>query len=152
MVIGAGPQENVITPPAATAVTTACDVQLPGVPLPMTLVGFEMSSALASAGIAAFPAGLPNWAGGATGAGGGGGGAAEAAVEAEVVAETGAEEAVGGSKGGATLTPGVLVAHPASNANEAKAANRRRMAETLTPRSQFANETAYRSSSAKPAG
>ena len=34
MVTGRGPQENAITPPAATARTTACDVQLPGVPWP----------------------------------------------------------------------------------------------------------------------
>jgi hypothetical protein len=36
MVTGRGPQENAITPPAATAWTTACDVQLPGVPWPTT--------------------------------------------------------------------------------------------------------------------
>src|ERR1700678_3522366 len=36
MVTGRGPQENAITPPAATAWTTACDVQLPGAPSPTT--------------------------------------------------------------------------------------------------------------------
>jgi hypothetical protein len=36
MVTGRGPQENAITPPSATAWTTACDVQLPGVPSPTT--------------------------------------------------------------------------------------------------------------------
>jgi hypothetical protein len=39
MVTGLGPQENVIMPPAATAATTACDVQLAAVPFPMTRVG-----------------------------------------------------------------------------------------------------------------
>jgi hypothetical protein len=36
MVTGRGPHENVITPPAATARTTACEVQLAGVPWPIT--------------------------------------------------------------------------------------------------------------------
>ncbi|MEZ5297282.1 MAG: hypothetical protein R2697_13680 [Ilumatobacteraceae bacterium] len=36
MVTGSGPQSKVITPPAATAFTTACDVQLAGVPVPIT--------------------------------------------------------------------------------------------------------------------
>jgi hypothetical protein len=36
IVTGFGPQENVITPPDATASTTAWDVQLAGVPFPIT--------------------------------------------------------------------------------------------------------------------
>ena len=36
IVTGAGPQLNVMTPPAATAAITAADVQLAGVPLPIT--------------------------------------------------------------------------------------------------------------------
>jgi hypothetical protein len=59
IVTGAGPQKNVITPPAATAATTASDVQLAGVPSPITRVGFDVSSAAASAGIAASPSGFP---------------------------------------------------------------------------------------------
>jgi hypothetical protein len=39
MVTGLGPQEKVISPPAATAATTAWDVQLAAVPFPMTVVG-----------------------------------------------------------------------------------------------------------------
>jgi hypothetical protein len=39
MVTGRGPQENVITPPAATARITACEVQLAGVPWPITWSG-----------------------------------------------------------------------------------------------------------------
>jgi hypothetical protein len=36
IVTGLGPQENVITPPAATAATTAEDVHPAGLPSPMT--------------------------------------------------------------------------------------------------------------------
>ncbi|GAB2835444.1 hypothetical protein GCM10027176_44720 [Actinoallomurus bryophytorum] len=59
MVTGLGPQENRMTPPAATADTTALDVQLPGVPFPITLVACEVSTARAAAGTAAWPSGLP---------------------------------------------------------------------------------------------
>src|SRR5688572_26125388 len=65
MVTGAGPQSNVITPPAATAATTAADVQLAAVPLPTTRSGREVSTARASAGTLARPAGLPARSGGA---------------------------------------------------------------------------------------
>src|ERR1044072_8917934 len=64
MVTGAGPQSKVITPPAATADTTAADVQPAAVPLPMTLVGLLVSSAFASAGMAARPLGVPGAGGG----------------------------------------------------------------------------------------
>jgi precorrin-6B methylase 1 len=53
MVIGAGPQEKVMMPPAATAAITAAEVQLAGVPLPMTRVGRLVSTARASTGTAA---------------------------------------------------------------------------------------------------
>jgi hypothetical protein len=59
MVTGAGPQSNVMMPPAATAFTTASDVQLDGVPLPITRVGRRVSSAFASSGTRAVPPGLP---------------------------------------------------------------------------------------------
>ncbi|GAA3443205.1 hypothetical protein Pve01_54720 [Planomonospora venezuelensis] len=59
MVTGLGPQEKVMTPPAATAFTTACDVQLAGVPSPMTRVGREVSAARAAAGTGTRPPGLP---------------------------------------------------------------------------------------------
>ena len=36
IVTGLGPQLKAITPPLATAATTACEVQLSGVPLPTT--------------------------------------------------------------------------------------------------------------------
>ena len=58
MVTGAGPHENVMTPPAATAATTAADVHEAGVPSPMTRVGCDVSSAIASAGTLAWPSGL----------------------------------------------------------------------------------------------
>lgn len=39
IVTGSAPQLKVMTPPCATAFTTAADVQLAGVPLPITVVG-----------------------------------------------------------------------------------------------------------------
>ena len=59
IVTGSGPQSKVITPPAATASTKAWLVQLSGVPLPTTVVGFETSTNCASAGTAQLPSGLP---------------------------------------------------------------------------------------------
>src|SRR5919107_1851825 len=59
IVIGSGPQLKVMMPPAATADTTASDVQLAALPVPMTRVGLEVSTARASAGIGALPFGLP---------------------------------------------------------------------------------------------
>ena len=49
MVTGSGPHRNVMTPPAATASTTAFEVQPAGVPSPMTWSGCEMSAAPAAA-------------------------------------------------------------------------------------------------------
>ena len=50
MVTGAGPQSNRMIPPAATARTTAAEVQLSGVPRPMTRSGRLVFSASASYG------------------------------------------------------------------------------------------------------
>ena len=58
IVTGSGPQLKVITPPAATAATTACDVQLAGVPLPITRSGCDVSAGAASGG-SGTPPGLP---------------------------------------------------------------------------------------------
>jgi hypothetical protein len=57
---GAEPHEKVITPPLATAATTAAEVQLPALPLPTTVVGCEVSTACPAAGTAACPPGFPN--------------------------------------------------------------------------------------------
>jgi hypothetical protein len=65
--IGLGPQEKAITPPFATASTTAAEVQPAGVPLPITVVGFELSAASAAAGIAAWPSEFPGAGSAATG-------------------------------------------------------------------------------------
>jgi hypothetical protein len=46
-------------PPAATAATTAAEVQLAAVPEPTIRVGCEVSAARASAGTGAWPPGLP---------------------------------------------------------------------------------------------
>src|SRR5262245_52115356 len=59
MVIGSGPQLKVITPPLATAATTASPVQLAGVPSPTTERGVDTSSRPASAGTMHLPSGLP---------------------------------------------------------------------------------------------
>src|ERR1700683_1960703 len=59
MVTGLGPQLNVITPPLATALTTAAEVQLAGVPLPMTRLGWLVFTARAARGTNAWPFGLP---------------------------------------------------------------------------------------------
>src|SRR5689334_3942432 len=50
MVTGSGPHEKVMIPPLATASTTACDVQLAGVPVPTTTSGWEVSTGAASGG------------------------------------------------------------------------------------------------------
>ena len=55
IVTGAGPQSNVITPPAATAATTAAEVQLAGVPEPTTRSGCEVSTPRESTGAAGPP-------------------------------------------------------------------------------------------------
>jgi hypothetical protein len=68
MVTGLGPQENVITPPAATASTTAWDVQLAALPSPITWSGWAMLTGWPAAGTAAIP--VPLLAGACDGAAG----------------------------------------------------------------------------------
>lgn len=50
MVTGLEPQSKVMMPPAATAATTAAEVQPPGVPLPMTWSGELVSTGRPAAG------------------------------------------------------------------------------------------------------
>jgi len=59
IVTGSWPQLNVMTPPLATAATTASPVQLALVPEPTTVRGLELSSACASAGGVHVPSGFP---------------------------------------------------------------------------------------------
>ncbi len=47
MVAGVAPQENVTTPPAATAARKAASVQLAALPLPTTVFGCEVSTGCA---------------------------------------------------------------------------------------------------------
>ena len=56
-----------MTPPAATAATTAAEVQLAAVPWPTTRSGCELSTARAAAGTAAPPPGFPARGSAATG-------------------------------------------------------------------------------------
>jgi hypothetical protein len=58
-VTGFGPQLKVMTPPFATALTTAAEVQLAGVPLPMTWFGWLVFTARATRGTDAWPFGFP---------------------------------------------------------------------------------------------
>src|SRR5687768_12141202 len=55
IVTGSGPQRNAMTPPRATARTTARDVQLSGVPVPTQRSGWEASTARASFGTGTGP-------------------------------------------------------------------------------------------------
>jgi hypothetical protein len=50
IVTGFGPQLNVMIPPAATARTTAAEVQLAGRPLPITWSGCRVSTARPAGG------------------------------------------------------------------------------------------------------
>jgi hypothetical protein len=59
MVTGFGPHLNVMTPPLATALTTAAEVQPAGVPLPMTWFGWLVFTGPAACGTNACPSGLP---------------------------------------------------------------------------------------------
>jgi hypothetical protein len=111
IVTGSGPHENVMTPPAATAATTAADVQLAAVPSPTTRSGREVSTASgreAPTGTGARPA--------ADVAGAG-------AVDVAVVA-TGADADEVAAEVGASLGAGVAaVAVPLSLAGPADAAS-----------------------------
>jgi hypothetical protein len=124
MAMGSSPQENVITPPADTADSTACDVQLPAVPSPMTRVGLLVSSAFAAAGTAAFPAGLPA---------DGMGAFDKDDVDALLVVDEGAGDSGGEEEdgtdvvaitGAGTSIPGVVVAQPATVVSTAKITGR----------------------------
>src|ERR1700722_13544015 len=90
IVTGRGPHEKVMIPPAATAATTAWEVQLAGVPLPIPRVGCAVLTGCAAAGTGAVPAGLP--AGGPAGTAAGGGAGRGAGVRAG-----GGEGAAGGA-------------------------------------------------------
>src|ERR1700735_3529443 len=59
IVTGLGPQSKVMTPPSATACTTAADVQPAGEPSPITCWGWLVSTDRAAAGDSACPSGLP---------------------------------------------------------------------------------------------
>ncbi|MFF0374844.1 hypothetical protein [Actinoplanes missouriensis] len=89
-----------MTPPAATAFTTAAEVQLSGVPSPTVRVGSLVSAALAAAGTEARPFGLPGF--GSFEPEAEGEADAEAELEAEVEADGDADgEADAGSDGDA---------------------------------------------------
>jgi hypothetical protein len=120
IVTGAGPQSKVITPPAATARTTAAEVQLAAVPVPITRSGRPVFAARAAAGTAAWPSGLPGL-GSAAGArvGGAGDGLAAGVAADRAGADAtglGAAGAVGAAAGDG---PG---AHPASTSVQVRAA------------------------------
>jgi hypothetical protein len=62
MVTGSGPQLNVTIPPPLTALDSAWNVQLGGVPVPTTVVGWLLSTGCASAGnvsVVQEPVGFP---------------------------------------------------------------------------------------------
>jgi len=67
IVVAAGPQLKVMMPPWPTAFTTAAEVQLAAVPVPMTWLGCDVLTALAAVGMLACPDGLPHFAGLAAG-------------------------------------------------------------------------------------
>jgi hypothetical protein len=124
IVTGSGPQLKVMMPPAATALTTAAEVQLAGVPVPILRVGWLVSTALAAAGMLAWPFGLPGF--------GRLAGLREAVGEADAEAEAdGVEEGEGegaaADEEGNTKAAGFGSApHPASNKiTEVRRATRR---------------------------
>jgi hypothetical protein len=123
IVTGRGPQEKVITPPAATAATTACEVQLAGVPSPMTWSGWLVLTGCPAGGTSAWPAGLPA-AGSRTGDGdalGLGLGAGELDLAARAIAELAAPATTAPAPGDAPVAPGDAPPHPASMTPDANA-------------------------------
>src|SRR5215813_7845786 len=129
IVTGRGPQENVITPPAATAATTACEVQLAGVPLPMTWSGWRVLTGRPAGGTYARPAGLPA-AGSPTGGGDGLGlGGGELDILARATAELAAPATAAPAPGDAALL--ALSARPPHAASVTPDANA--MASAMTP-------------------
>src|SRR5437763_3046511 len=129
IVTGAGPHANVMMPPAATATTTATDVQLSGVPVPTTRVGWDVSTARASAGTVAAPAGLP---GGAAVVGPGTDGAGVTAAAADPLAAA-AEAGPGAGLGARCGEP-----QPASTATSTTGTARRiRIGPTLAVAARY---------------
>jgi hypothetical protein len=124
IVTGRGPQEKVITPPAATAATTACEVQLAGVPSPMTWSGWLVLTGRPAGGTYAWPAGLPA-AGSRTGGGDGVGvglGAGELDIPARATAELAAPATAAPTPGDAALVAlGAAPPHAASATPDANA-------------------------------
>jgi hypothetical protein len=106
IVTGRGPHENVITPPAATAATTACEVQLAGVPSPTTWSGWAVLTGRPADGTNVRPAGLP--AGGSRAGGGDelGLGAGERDIPARSTAELAAPAMAAPAPGDAVLAGG----------------------------------------------
>ena len=122
MVTGAGPQLNVMIPPAATAFTTAAEVQPRGVPSPTTWSGLLVFTALASAGTTACPAGLPGrGSAGILDAGGDGDGDADGGAAGD--GDGGPLGAAAGSEVGGVTNAGLSAdPHPASIATLTRAA------------------------------
>jgi hypothetical protein len=125
IVTGRGPQEKVITPPAATAATTACEVQLAGVPSPMTWSGWLVLTGCPAGGTSAWPAGLPA-AGSRTGDGdalglGLGLGAGELDLAARATAGLAAPATTAPAPGDALVAPGDAPPHAASVTADANA-------------------------------
>jgi hypothetical protein len=134
IVTGRGPQEKVITPPAATAATTACEVQLAEVPSPMTWSGWLVLTGCPAGGTSAWPAGLPA-AGSRTGDGDALGlglrlglGAGELDLAARATAELAAPATTAPAPGDAPVAPGDAPPHPASVTPDANA-----MTSAVTP-------------------
>jgi hypothetical protein len=114
IVTGTGPQSNVMMPPAATALTTAAEVQLAAVPLPILRVGLLVSTGRAVDGTAACPFGLPGLgrvfglAGGVAEAEAGVDGEADAGTDADGPADKSGEGADGAAEStndGASAAP-----------------------------------------------
>jgi hypothetical protein len=124
IVTGRGPQEKVITPPAATAATTACEVQLAGVPSPMTWSGWLVLTGCPAGGTSAWPAGLPA-AGSRAGDGdalGLGPGTGELDLAARATAEPAAPATTAPAPGDAALVaPGDAPPHAATVTPDANA-------------------------------
>ncbi|MGO8877616.1 MAG: hypothetical protein ACLQNG_17870 [Acidimicrobiales bacterium] len=59
IVTGFLPQLKVMIPPALTAASTAADVQLAGLPWPITWLGWLVLTALPAGGTGKCPSGLP---------------------------------------------------------------------------------------------
>jgi len=97
-----------MTPPAATAATTAAEVQLAGVPSPMTWSGWLVLTGRPASGTCARPAGLPA-AGSRAGGGDGLGlglGAGELDVPARATADLAAPAMAAPAPGDAVLAGG----------------------------------------------